>query len=143
MTATNKKQAWEIVDEIFPTDYTENTIKTKNAGYPIYDSNLGDEHGYICDLGDRLEVNLANGKTINVWIDFEPCFTEYQIEDALRVISDAIYKIDDNVLPELQKETGIDEAIAKLYGAYKEIARILKTQHPNSKLYAMYNLQDA
>lgn len=33
------------------------------AGYNIFRA----EHGYICDLGDRLEVNLQNGKTLNLW----------------------------------------------------------------------------
>jgi hypothetical protein len=130
-------------DEIFPTDYYENSIKTRNAGYEIYDSTLGDEHGYICDLGNRLEVNLPSGETVNIWIEEGPQFPEYQLADALKVISDAIYEIDDNILPQLQKATGIDEARSKLYGAYAEIAKILKTQHPDSPLYKQYNLQDA
>ena len=69
MTVKNIQEAWKTVNEIFPTDYSKNAIKTKNAGYEIYDSNLGDEHGYICDLGNRLEVNLASGKTVNIWIE--------------------------------------------------------------------------
>lgn len=69
MTVNSIKEAWEMVNEIFPTDYTENTIKTRNAGYPVFDSNLGDENGYICDLGNRLEVNLADGTTVNIWIE--------------------------------------------------------------------------
>ena len=143
MTAHSIKEAWEMVNKIFPTDYYENSIKTRNAGYPIYDSNLGDEYGYICDLGNRLEVNLASGKTINIWIEEEPAFQEWAIADALSVINEAIYQIDDNILPKLQKATGIDEARKKLYGAYAEIAKILKAQYPNSKLYKQYNLQDA
>jgi hypothetical protein len=143
MTFKTKEEAWNYANEIFPTDYHENTIKSKNAGYPIYDSNLGDDNGWIADLGDRLEVNLPNGKSINIWIVPEPTFPEWQIEDALRVISDAIYKIDDNITHKFQEATGIDEARAKLYGAYAEIAKIIKSQHPESKLYDMYNLQDA
>ena len=61
----------------------------------------------------------------------------------MRVISNAIYEIDDNILPNLQKATGLDEARAQIYGAYAEIAKILKAQHPGSKLYDMYNLKDA
>ena len=26
-------------------------------------------YNYICDLGARLEVNLVDGRTINIWID--------------------------------------------------------------------------
>lgn len=143
MKARTKNEAWEIVNEIFPTDYHENTVKTSNAGYPIYDSNLGDDHGYICDLGSRLEVNFEDGRTVNVWIEETPVFPEWQIEDALVVINDVIYLIDDNIFPNLQEETGIDEARKKLYGAYAKIAKILKAQHPESKLYDKYNLQDA
>lgn len=69
MKFATKTEAWEYVNSIFPHDYTENTIKTKNAGYPIYDSNPGDDHGFICDLGNRLEVNFEDGRTVNVWID--------------------------------------------------------------------------
>lgn len=143
MTAKTTTEAWAMANEIFPTDYTENTIKTKNAGYPIYDSNLGDDYGYICDLGNRLEVNLPTGKSVNIWIEEDPQFPEYQLADALRVISNALYEIDDNVLDGLQKATGIREARGKLYGAYAEIAKILKAQHPDSPLYKQYNLKDS
>ena len=115
----------------------------ENAGYDIYHSTASGVNAWISDLGDRLEVNLENGETVSIWIDEEPQFPEYQLEDALRVISDAIYAIDDNILSNLQKVTGIDVARAKLYGAYAEIAKILKAQHPDSILYDMYNLKDA
>lgn len=75
-----KKEAWEYVNAAFPTDYTENTIKTKNAGYPIYDSNLGDDHGWISDLGDRLEINFADGSTENVWIEKPDTFNNLDSE---------------------------------------------------------------
>jgi hypothetical protein len=69
MTAKNMSEAWNMVNELFPTDYYENTAKTANAGYPIYDSTLGDENGYICDLGCRLEINFADGRSVNIWIE--------------------------------------------------------------------------
>lgn len=65
---TSKQEAWEIVNQIFPSDYTEDMDSKERAGYPVYRSNV-EYYDYICDLGDRLEVNLKNGcKTINVWI---------------------------------------------------------------------------
>lgn len=65
---TCKKEAWEIVNQIFPSDYTEDSKSSERAGYPVYRSSV-EFYDYICDLGDRLEVNLKNGcKTINVWI---------------------------------------------------------------------------
>lgn len=43
-------------------------ITTKRAGYPIFRSSV-EYYNYICDLGDRLEVNLESGETVNIWID--------------------------------------------------------------------------
>lgn len=144
MKVTNVKDAWKKADELFPTDYVKDEAKSSRAGYDIYTSTADGCNDYICDLGIRLEINYyETGKSVNIWIDAEPKFTEYQIADALKVIDEAIYQIDDNILPTLQAATGIDEARMKLYGAYAEIAKILKSQHPESKLYTMYNLQDA
>ena len=143
MKVKSKQEAWRKADIIFPTDYAKDDIRSSRAGHDIYYSTAAGVAAWISDLGDRLEVNLENGETVNIWIDEEPQFSEYQLEDALRVISNAIYEIDDNILPNLQKATGLDEARAKIYGAYAEIAKILKAQHPDSKLYDMYNLKDA
>ena len=143
MKVKSKQEAWRKADIIFPTDYMKDDIRSNRAGYDIYRSTAAGVNAWISDLGDHLEVNMENGETINIWIDEGPQFPEYQLEDALRVISDAIYEIDDNILPNLQKATGLDEARAKIYGAYSEIAKILKAQHPDSRLYDMYNLKDA
>ena len=139
MKVNSRREAWKLADEAFPTDYMKDERVSLAAGYDIYYSTAEGVNAWISDLGDRLEVNIEN-ETINIWIE-EPQFTEYQIEDALRVISDAIYRIDDNILPKLQRATGIEEARSKLYGAYAEIAKILKTQHPDSKLFNAYCLE--
>lgn len=68
MKAKNILEAWEMVNEFFPTDYEKDEAASNTAGYNIYRSRLN-HYDYICDLGDRLEVNLANGKTVNVWIE--------------------------------------------------------------------------
>lgn len=144
MTVASKREAWRMADKFFKTDYAKDVAKSIAAGYDIYTSTADGCNDYICDLGDRLEINYYNAvKPINIWIEEEPKFTEYQIADALKVIDEAIYQIDDNILPKLQEATGIDEARKKLYEAYAEIAKILKSQYPESKLYAMYNLQYA
>lgn len=66
--AKSVQEAWDMVDAIFPADYKEDTDSTARAGYPIYRSNV-EYYDYICNLGDRLEINLKNGnKTINIWI---------------------------------------------------------------------------
>lgn len=144
MKVTSRQEAWRTADEIFPTDYMKDERASRAAGYDIYYSTADGCNDWISDLGNRLEVNYYNsGKTVNIWIEETPQFKEYQIEDALRVINLAIYQIDDNILPKLQKATGIDEARAKLYGAYAEIAKILNAQHPNSKLIEEYSLNEA
>ena len=143
MKAKSRKEAWRIADGIFTTDYMRDDRRSSNAGYYIYYSTAAGVNAWISDLGNRLELNLENGDTVNIWIDEEPQFAEYQLADALSVISNAIYSIDDNILPNLQKAIGLDDARAKLYGAYARIAEILKSQYPDSKLYDRYNLKDA
>ena len=52
-----RKEAWAIVDQIFPTDYAKDEQSSAGAGYPIYRSTAeGHFYDYIC-----------NGKTVNVW----------------------------------------------------------------------------
>lgn len=143
MKVKSKQEAWSKADIIFPTDYMKDEVRSSRAGYDVYYSTAAGVNAWISDLGDRLEVNLETGETVNIWIEAEPQFSEYQLGDALAVISEAIYQIDDNILPKLQEVTGIDEARQKLYGAYAVIADILKAQHPDSNLYKQYNLQDA
>lgn len=62
-----KDEAWDKVNEIFPTDYDKDEASSIRAGYPIYRSRV-EYCNYICDLGARLEVNLGS-TTINIWID--------------------------------------------------------------------------
>ena len=143
MKVNSREQAWIEADKLFPTDYIKDAEKSVAAGYDIYYSTCEGVNAWISDLEDRLEINLATGETVNIWIEEEPQFKEYQISDALKVIDNAIYEIDDNVNDKLAEVTGIREARTKLYEAYKEIAKILKSQHPDSELYVRYNLQDA
>lgn len=143
MKVNSKEQAWVEADKLFPTDYIKDEEKSNRAGYDIYYSTCDGVNAWISDLEDRLEVNLTTGETVNIWIEEEPQFKEYQIAEALRVIDEAIYDIDDKINSKLAEVTGIKEARNKLYDAYSEIAKILKKQHPESKLYEMYNLQEA
>lgn len=143
MKVNSKEEAWYRLNEIFPTDYAEDVSASNIAGYPIYKSTVKNCSAWISDLGNRLEVNLPDGNTVNIWIEEKPKYTEYDIAEALRVIDDAIYELDDKVCQKLKDETGLTEARNKLYGAYAIIARIIKEQHPESKLYRQYNLQEA
>lgn len=69
MKANTIQEAWNMANKIFPTDYEKDEASSQRAGYPIYRSTAeGHHYDYICDLNDRLEVNLSTGKTVNIWI---------------------------------------------------------------------------
>ena len=70
MKVKNTAEAWEIANRIFQTDYTKDETSSARAGYPVYRSGIN-HYDYICDLGDRLEINLHNGETLNIWIESE------------------------------------------------------------------------
>ena len=69
MKARNYSEAWTIAREIFPTPLQKDESSSQRAGYSVYRSTDFDRYYcYICDLGDRLEINLDDGRTINIWI---------------------------------------------------------------------------
>lgn len=75
MKVSNRKEAWDKVNEIFPTDYEKDNDSSKRAGYDIYRHPTLNYYNRICDLGDRLEVLTGEyGETVtNIWImDDEP-----------------------------------------------------------------------
>lgn len=67
--ANDKKAAWAIADELFPSDYVHDSSRSQRAGYDVYMSTFPGMDAWISDLGDRLEVNLPDGQTVNVWIE--------------------------------------------------------------------------
>jgi len=69
MTVTSIRDAWTEVRKIFPTDYEHDTSRSERAGYPIYYSTAAGVNAWISDLGNRLEVNLPDGKSVNIWIE--------------------------------------------------------------------------
>lgn len=76
MKVKNIQQAWNEADRIIPNDYMKDYEASEIAGYTIYRSTV-EYYDYICDLGDRLEVNLANGQSINIWIEQSATIEEY------------------------------------------------------------------
>ena len=68
MTVTSIKEAWEEANKIFPTDYEHDASRSERAGYPIYYSTAAGVNAWISDLGNRLEVNLQDGKSVGIWI---------------------------------------------------------------------------
>ena len=76
MSMTDKKtyksefDAWKWVHEMFPNKqwYLDHE-SSERAGYKTY-RDTEEFYNYVCELGDRLEVNLKEGNhTINLWIE--------------------------------------------------------------------------
>lgn len=70
MIVENMAEAFEVVCRTIG-EYRIDRESTKNAGYNIYRS-MQDRREYACDLGDRVEINTKDGKSMNVWIDNTP-----------------------------------------------------------------------
>lgn len=51
--------------------YALDEMSSKGAGYNIWRS-IADPREYICDLGNRIEVNTKDGKSFNVWVGSTP-----------------------------------------------------------------------
>lgn len=68
MKVYSKEQAWEEANKIFPTDYEYDAEASERAGHPIYWSTVKGKHIWISDLGCRLEVNLENCNSVNIYI---------------------------------------------------------------------------
>ena len=71
ITVHSVREAWNKANELMPTDYEYDTDRTRRAGYPIYFSTCDSVIAWVSDLGNRLEVNLPNGDSVEVWIEEE------------------------------------------------------------------------
>lgn len=95
MTVKTSFEAWEAVTALFPTEYKKDEEASARAGYPIYRSTVN-HYDYFCMLGDRIEVNFSNGKTVNVWIKSEPkpekreVKTEAELKEIAEAMSETI-----------------------------------------------------
>lgn len=63
----DRKAAWEYITNRFGI-FAEDVKKSENAGYPVYVNGAGE---WVSDLNTRLEINLGDGDTINVWLEEE------------------------------------------------------------------------
>lgn len=78
MSMTDKKtyksefDAWKWIHEMFPnTQWYLDHESSERAGYKTY-RDTEEFYNYVCELGDRLEVNLKEGNfTINLWLEKE------------------------------------------------------------------------
>lgn len=118
---TSKQDAWNKVNQIFPTDYEQDVQSSTRAGYPVYRSTAeGHYYDYICDLGDRLEVNLDSShlETANIWIE-EPATEEAPVLSEERVavakrLQRAVFYFTEEYLKELENKAKEDEAVAAM-----------------------------
>lgn len=121
MTVTSIKDAWNEAQRIFPTDYAEDKQRSKRAGYPIYHSTADGVNAWISDLGNRLEVNLPDGKSVNIWIEAPvekpeeaaPVLSEERKEVARRLQRITFYYTEEYV-EDLAKKEKEDAAIKEL-----------------------------
>lgn len=82
------QEAWKKAAEIIGGDYTKDATGSEGAGYPIYRSRT-EYYDYICDLNCRLEVNLHDGSTTNIWIqDVEDLDKKYTIDEFRKMVCD-------------------------------------------------------
>lgn len=68
MKVSSVKEAWELANRLFPTDYEKDEDRSSRAGYPIYYSTAEGTNAWISDLNNRLELNYSNGESENIWI---------------------------------------------------------------------------
>lgn len=71
MKVASVKEAWELANRLFPTDYEKDEQSSSNAGYPIYQSTAEGVNAWISDLGNRLELNYPDKPSENIWIEQE------------------------------------------------------------------------
>lgn len=92
MTVNSISKAWQAANDIFPTDYMKDDQASKNAGYDIYWSTASGVNAWISDLGDRLEVNFPDGRSVNIWIVEEeiPATRQHKSETELKEIAASI-----------------------------------------------------
>lgn len=81
VTSTN--EAWGLATEVFGVSCSIDQTATDIAGYKIFRGNT-DAACWISDLGNRLELNMSDGSTINIWIDQK----KYTAEEVRNMISD-------------------------------------------------------
>ena len=99
ITVHSTEEAWRVASDIFPTDFMHDSIRSKNAGYDIYHSTADGVSAWVSDLGARLEVNLPNGDTVNVWIEEDPeVISEAELDAALA--EDAAEQIEREIIAE-------------------------------------------
>ena len=118
-----------------------------NDEIDVYDDDIEDNFNYelsdFYDFCDAFRIWIPLHESMNkgsaLKEDYE--IKEWMIDDALEVIDDAIYKIEDNIGTEVQELLGISNARKQLYGAFHKAYKFLSKNFPDSELIKKYDLE--
>lgn len=71
LAVADRHEAWKLVTLLTRHEFVYDSFRSERAGYPVfYDTDI-DSKAYVCDIGDRLEINYTDGKSQNIWFRFE------------------------------------------------------------------------
>lgn len=104
ITVTAKTEAWDVAMALLggKMNYNLDKISSEKAGYNVFRSE-DSYYNYICDLGDRLEVNMDSGITKNIWIGKQEEPTKEIIHEYNYSSNDFLDKVADKVAEKLLK----------------------------------------
>lgn len=136
MSITDKKifksefDAWKWIHEMFPdTQWYLDHESSERAGYKIY-RDMEEFYNYVCELGDRIEVNLKEGNVItNLWIEKEepeikPETYKVEFNDVeLILVKGALYRFS-TILNELDSVSGKSKNLNASIACLELIKRI-------------------
>lgn len=104
ITVTTKSEAWDVAMALLggKMSYSLDQKSSKIAGYDVFRSE-DSYYNYICDLGDRLEVNMDSGITKNIWIGKQEEPNKEIIHEYNYSSNDFLDKVADKVAEKLLK----------------------------------------
>lgn len=104
ITVTTKAEAWDTAMALLggKMNYSLDQKSSERAGYNVFRSE-DSYYNYICDLGDRLEVNKDSGITKNIWIGKQEESTKESIHEYNYSSNDFLDKVADKVAERLLK----------------------------------------
>ncbi len=118
MKVTDRKAAWSEVNKIFHAGYEYDADRSERAGYPIYYVTVANMNAWISDLGNRLEVNMPNGKSVNIWIEApaaeDPAELTEERKEVVRRLQRATYQYTEEYVKELGNKEKEDAAITAM-----------------------------
>ena len=117
-----------------------------NSEIDVYDDDIEDNFNYelsdFYDFCDAFRIWIPLHESMNkgsaLKEDYE--IQEWMIDDALKVVNDALYELDDNVHFAVEELLGLDKARKQLDNAFHKAYKYLIKNNPESKLIKKYNL---